>query len=158
MDARSVVRTRSLSPTLDGYRATILETATYTNAELIAAWGYRREQIGDHLGALGDPTAVRRATEIGRDVFADLPKYRAVAVVLLAARARSAANVLASLEPLEPLDGVAGAVAAQSLASLTSLTSLASLASRAAVPAALSALVISKVQKQRPTPRKRKLR
>ena len=154
MDARSVVRTRSSSPTLDGYRATILETATYTNAELTAAWGYRREQIGDRLGALGDPTAVRRATEIGRDVFADLPKYRAVAVVLLAARARSAANVLASLEPL---DGVAGAVAAQ--ASLSSLASLASLTSRAAVPAALSALVISRpIQKQSPTPRKRKLR
>ena len=141
-----------MSPTLDGYRATILETAKYTNAELTAAWGYRREQIGAHLGALGDPTVVRRATEIGRDVFADLPKYRAVAVVLLASRARSAANVLASLEPLE---GVAGAVAAQ-----TSLASLASLASArlGAVPVALSALVISKpMQNQSPTPRKRKL-
>ena len=151
MDARSVVRTRSsLSPTLDGYRATILETAKYTNAELTAAWGYRREQIGAHLGALGDPTVVRRATEIGRDVVADLPKYRAVAVVLLASRAGSAANVLASLEPLEPLDGVA--VAAQ-----TSLASLAS-ARLGAVPVALSALVISKpMQNQSPTPRKRKL-
>ena len=150
MDARSVVRTRSsLSPTLDGYRATILETAKYTNAELTAAWGYRREQVEHHLGAL-DPEAVRRATEIGRDVFADIPKRRAVAVVLLASRARSAANVLASLEPLEPLDGVA--VAAQ-----TSLASLAS-ARLGAVPVALSALVISKpMQNQSPTPRKRKL-
>ena len=132
--------------TLDGYRATMLETAKYTNAELSAAWGYRREQVEHHLGAL-DPESARRATEIGRGVFADLPNHRAVAVALLASRARSAANVLASLESLES-EGVAGA----------SLASLALFGVRAAVPVALSALVISTpMQKQIPKPRKRKL-
>jgi hypothetical protein len=144
--------------TLDGYRATMLETAKYTNAELSAAWGYRREQVEHHLGAL-DPDAVRRATEIGRGVFADLPNHRAVAVALLASRARSAANVLASLESLES-EGVAGASLASqaSQASLASLASLALFGVRAAVPVALSALVISTpMQKQIPKPRKRKL-
>jgi hypothetical protein len=139
MDSRSTLMIRRSPPSLEGYRCAILETSTYTNAELIAAWGYRREQIETHLAAL-DPTAVRRATEISRDVFADLSKYRAVAVVFLASGTRGAANVLASLEPLEPLETcVAGAVAAE--AGLAGLASLASL-ERVAVPAALSAAFV----------------